>query len=162
MVWEFTKCDGHCMPGLPGTAATRLTIVHQVQYNKTGACGVQVGMEDFESALAEIKPAFGAVTETLAAYCLNGMIDFGAPFRHLLATCQTLVEQVGPFERSAHPKEPFQGNRWRGHRDAGGVLPQRLDSGRPSATCWPPARRWSSRLALMAGSKKTTNPRGSN
>ena len=53
-------------------------------------------MEDFESALAEIKPAFGAVTETLAAYCLNGMIDFGEPFRHLLATCQTLVEQVGP------------------------------------------------------------------
>ena len=53
-------------------------------------------MEDFESALAEIKPAFGAVTETLAAYCINGMIDFGEPFRHLLATCQTLVEQVCP------------------------------------------------------------------
>lgn len=53
-------------------------------------------MEDFESALAEIKPAFGAVTETLAAYCLNGMIDFGEPFRHLLATCQTLVGQVCP------------------------------------------------------------------
>ena len=62
-------------------------------------------MEDFESALAEIKPAFGAVTETLAAYCLNGMIDFGEPFRHLLATCQTLVEQVGPCETGANPKE---------------------------------------------------------
>ncbi|KAK9840836.1 hypothetical protein WJX81_007964 [Elliptochloris bilobata] len=61
---------------------------------------LKVGMEDFESAIAEIKPAFGAVTETLAAYVLNGMIDFGEPFRHLLATCQTLVEQVRSSEHT--------------------------------------------------------------
>jgi len=60
-------------------------------------------MEDFEAALAEIKPAFGAVTETLAAYCLNGIIDFGAPFRHLRATCQTLVEQARRPRGGARP-----------------------------------------------------------
>ncbi len=51
-------------------------------------------MEDFEAALAEVKPAFGAVTETLEEYRLNGIIEYSDHFRHLLATCKTLVEQV--------------------------------------------------------------------
>jgi vesicle-fusing ATPase len=51
-------------------------------------------MEDFECALREVKPAFGAVTETLQAYILNGIIDYGPHFHHLHTTCQTLVEQV--------------------------------------------------------------------
>ncbi len=54
----------------------------------------QVSMEDFEAALAEVKPAFGAVTETLEEYRLNGIIEYGEHFRHLHATCRTLVEQV--------------------------------------------------------------------
>lgn len=51
-------------------------------------------MEDFEAALAEVKPAFGAVTETLEEYRLNGILEYSDSFRHLLATCKTLVEQV--------------------------------------------------------------------
>ncbi len=51
-------------------------------------------MEDFEAALAEVKPAFGAVTEALEEYRLNGVIEYSETFRHLLATCRTLVEQV--------------------------------------------------------------------
>ncbi len=54
----------------------------------------QVSMEDFEAALAEVKPAFGAVTETLEEYRLNGILEYSEHFRHLLATCKTLVEQV--------------------------------------------------------------------
>ena len=50
--------------------------------------------EDFDRALAEVKPAFGAVTETLEEYRLNGIISYGAPFKHLLDTCNTLVEQA--------------------------------------------------------------------
>ena len=50
--------------------------------------------EDFERALAEVKPAFGAVTETLEEYRLNGIIPYGAPFAHLLGTGNTLVEQA--------------------------------------------------------------------
>ena len=49
---------------------------------------------DFEKALSEIKPAFGAVTETLEQYRLNGIIDSGEKFRHLQSTCRNLVEQA--------------------------------------------------------------------
>ena len=52
-------------------------------------------MQDFDRALSEVKPAFGAVTETLEQYRLNGIIDCGAHFMHLQSTCRTLVEQVG-------------------------------------------------------------------
>jgi hypothetical protein len=51
-------------------------------------------MADFEAALAEVKPAFGAVVDTLETYRLNGMIDSGDTYRHLRSTCQTLVQQV--------------------------------------------------------------------
>ena len=55
---------------------------------------LQVSMQDFQAALSEVKPAFGAVTDTLDAYRLNGIIDWGEGFRHLATTCRTLVEQV--------------------------------------------------------------------
>ena len=58
---------------------------------------VQVCKEDFEEALKEVKPAFGAVTELLEAYRLNGIIDYGEHFRHLLSVCKQLVEQERPF-----------------------------------------------------------------
>ena len=51
--------------------------------------------EDFEEALKEVKPAFGAVTETLEAYRLNGIVEYGDNFRHLLSLCKQLVEQAG-------------------------------------------------------------------
>ncbi len=54
-------------------------------------------MEDFERALSEIKPAFGAVTETLEGFRLNGMIDSGPRHRDMMATCRKLVEQVRCF-----------------------------------------------------------------
>jgi hypothetical protein len=56
---------------------------------------LQVSMEDFRAALDEVKPAFGAVTETLETYRLHGIIDFGPRFQHLLSCCKTLVQQVG-------------------------------------------------------------------
>ena len=57
---------------------------------------LQVCKEDFEEALKEVKPAFGAVTETLEAYRLNGIVEYGNIFRHLLSLCKQLVEQAGP------------------------------------------------------------------
>ena len=51
-------------------------------------------MADFERALSEVKPAFGAASETLEQYRLNGIIDSGEHFRHLQATCRNLVEQA--------------------------------------------------------------------
>lgn len=58
-------------------------------------------MADFERALSEVKPAFGAVTETLEQYRLNGMVDSGEHFRHLQSTCRNLVEQVTPTSCAA-------------------------------------------------------------
>lgn len=59
-------------------------------------------MADFEKAVGEVKPAFGAVTDTLEAYRTLGIIDSGDHYRHNLATCKALVEQVQFF-----PKRPF-------------------------------------------------------
>ncbi|KAK9821901.1 hypothetical protein WJX74_010997 [Apatococcus lobatus] len=55
---------------------------------------IKVTMQDFDTALAEVKPAFGAVTETLETYRANGIIPYGERFDHLRSTCKTLVDQV--------------------------------------------------------------------
>ena len=51
-------------------------------------------MADFEKALAEVRPAFGAVTDTLEAYRSNGIINSGPPMTKLMSTCRTLVSRV--------------------------------------------------------------------
>lgn len=51
-------------------------------------------MGDFASALDEVKPAFGAQTETLESFRMHGMISYGASFDQLMHTCQRLVDQV--------------------------------------------------------------------
>ncbi|KAL0035187.1 hypothetical protein WJX79_005010 [Trebouxia sp. C0005] len=61
---------------------------------------IKIEMADFERALSEVKPAFGAVTETLEQYRLNGMVDSGEHFRHLQSTCRNLVEQVRTSEKT--------------------------------------------------------------
>ncbi|KAK9812135.1 hypothetical protein WJX73_009967 [Symbiochloris irregularis] len=55
---------------------------------------LKVTMADFLLALQEVKPAFGAVTETLNSYRLHGITDWGPSFQHLSAKCRLLVEQV--------------------------------------------------------------------
>lgn len=59
---------------------------------------IQVTMADFLAALVEIKPAFGAVVETLESYRLHGMQDYGPRYQHLLSSCRTLVQQVRSSE----------------------------------------------------------------
>ena len=49
---------------------------------------------DFLEALQEVQPAFGSVVERLEAYRLHGVVDYGARFQHLMASCRTLVQQV--------------------------------------------------------------------
>ena len=63
-------------------------------------------MADFERALSEVKPAFGAVTETLEAYRRYGMIRSGPRMQQLMATCKTLVSRVsheGPVQGVGSP-----------------------------------------------------------
>ena len=65
--------------------------------SKLDTIGMQVTMQDFETALAEVKPAFGAVLDTLETYRANGIIPYGERFVHLQSTCRTLVEQARHF-----------------------------------------------------------------
>lgn len=55
---------------------------------------MQVSAADFMKALEEVKPAFGAATESLELYRTHGILDCGTTFSHLLATLRTLVGQV--------------------------------------------------------------------
>ncbi|KAK9813277.1 hypothetical protein WJX72_011798 [[Myrmecia] bisecta] len=85
-------------------SATSFALNRQVDVNDLSKPinedNIKVTMEDFERALREIKPAFGAVTETLAAYRLNGMIESGLRHRDMLSTCKRLVEQVRNSEKT--------------------------------------------------------------
>lgn len=56
--------------------------------------GPQVTQEDFEHALTEVTPAFGANTDTLQSYRMHGMFNYGPVFEHLQATLAALVNQV--------------------------------------------------------------------
>jgi len=51
-------------------------------------------MQDFLNALDEVKPAFGANTESLSTYVMHGMINYGDVYHHLRATLEALVKQV--------------------------------------------------------------------
>lgn len=55
---------------------------------------IKVTMADFLLALGEVVPAFGAVVGTLESYRLNGMLDYGDRYRHLLSSIRMLVNQV--------------------------------------------------------------------
>ncbi|KAG2487773.1 hypothetical protein HYH03_013618 [Edaphochlamys debaryana] len=55
---------------------------------------IKVTMTDFEKAFEEVKPAFGASTETLESYRTHGIIPCGDSFDHLRQTLGMLVQQV--------------------------------------------------------------------
>jgi vesicle-fusing ATPase len=57
-------------------------------------------MADFEAALAEVTPAFGAAIENLEAARRGGVIDYGDAFKHLQSTLRALVAQVQQSERT--------------------------------------------------------------
>jgi vesicle-fusing ATPase len=56
---------------------------------------IKVTMSDFLHSLEEVKPAFGAATETLELYRTHGILSCGDAFDHIMTTLRTLVRQVG-------------------------------------------------------------------
>ncbi|KAL3141039.1 hypothetical protein ABBQ32_005552 [Trebouxia sp. C0010 RCD-2024] len=101
---ERTKnFSGAEIEGLVKSAAS-FALNRQVDVNdltkKVDEDNIKVEVADFEKALSEIKPAFGAVTETLEQYRLNGIIDSGEKFRHLQSTCRNLIEQVRTSDKN--------------------------------------------------------------
>eukprot|EP00879_Flechtneria_rotunda_P013941 GHRR01014560.1.p1 GENE.GHRR01014560.1~~GHRR01014560.1.p1 ORF type:complete len:485 (+),score=178.54 GHRR01014560.1:1437-2891(+) len=61
---------------------------------------IKVTMADFQAALNEVQPAFGANTEGLAKHLTHGIIDYGDAYRHLASTLKTLVSQVQNSEKT--------------------------------------------------------------
>ncbi|CAK9857484.1 unnamed protein product [Sphagnum jensenii] len=61
---------------------------------------IKVTMDDFMSALNEVKPAFGAAINTLEMCRLNGMLNCGERHAHIQRTVMTFVEQVRKSERT--------------------------------------------------------------
>eukprot|EP00963_Diacronema_lutheri_P001435 scaffold86_cov338-Pavlova_lutheri.AAC.98 len=61
---------------------------------------IKITKQDFLSALQEVQPAFGASTELLESFLLNGIIESGPHFTHLMNTCRSLVRQVQDSEKT--------------------------------------------------------------
>lgn len=57
-------------------------------------------MADFESALTEVRPAFGVSSESLQACRMFGIIDYGAHFTHVTNTLRGLVNQCKTSDRT--------------------------------------------------------------
>lgn len=79
-------------------SATSFALNRQVDVNDLSKPideeAIKVTMADFLEALEEVKPAFGAVIESLESYRLHGMVDYGPRYQHLLSSCRTLVQQA--------------------------------------------------------------------
>jgi vesicle-fusing ATPase len=56
--------------------------------------------EDFERALSDIEPKFGAKSTELKAYYRNGFVPYGDSFDNLMGTLERLVEQVRTSPRT--------------------------------------------------------------
>jgi vesicle-fusing ATPase len=85
-------------------SATSFALNRQVNVDDLGAPidenAIRVTMADFETALLEVKPAFGVSQDAMDAYRPQGIIPTGDKFEHIMATCRALAAQVETSERS--------------------------------------------------------------
>lgn len=85
-------------------SAVSFALTRQVDMNDIGAPidedNIKVTMADFEMALLEVKPAFGASTDLFERCMLNGMISYGSKYEKLVSTMQLLIEQVRVSEKT--------------------------------------------------------------
>ena len=61
---------------------------------------LKVEMGDFENAMDEVKPAFGAAADTLESYRAYGVYGISTAFEHIQKTCHMLVEQLKRSEKT--------------------------------------------------------------
>ncbi|BAM39886.1 N-ethylmaleimide-sensitive factor [Theileria orientalis strain Shintoku] len=59
-----------------------------------------VKQSDFNSALVEVKPAYGVDSMNLNMFSKHGIIPFGNKFHQVLETCTTLAKQVSRSEKT--------------------------------------------------------------
>ena len=77
--------------------------VDESDLKRPGAAeGVLVSDKDFDRALSEVRPAFGAATDELGSFARGGLVPHGARFEQLRSTLGSLVQQA-----RASPKTPL-------------------------------------------------------
>ena len=86
-------------------SAVSFALSRQVDFQNLGSMeidedNVKIEHADFERALGEVQPAFGAATDTFERCRLNGIISPGEKFEKLHHTCRALVEQVRVSEKT--------------------------------------------------------------
>ena len=91
-------------------SAVSFALARQVDFqNLLGAMDARRGQRAIEPRrfsarllLEEVRPAFGASTDTFERCRLNGIISPGERFEKLHHTCRSLVEQVRVSAEAAH------------------------------------------------------------
>jgi hypothetical protein len=75
---------------------------------------LRVIREDFDRAIAEVKPSFGVATDDFESAVPNGIVSFSAAFDHTVASCRAFVEQVHHSRRTPLVSVLLEGNRGSG------------------------------------------------
>lgn len=85
-------------------SATSFALERNVDYNdlskQVDEDNVKITMDDFQKALSEVRPAFGASTDSLERCRVGGIIDYGPKLQHILSTCYAFTRQVRQSESS--------------------------------------------------------------
>jgi len=85
-------------------SATSFAFARQVQVDNIKNVDVetlQVTRADFERALKEVRPAFGASTDDLDACARGGIVAYGPSLTNLMQSAMSLVGQLQTSERTA-------------------------------------------------------------
>jgi len=114
-------------------SATSFALNRNVNVNDLSAPldeeNLKVEMGDFENALQEVKPAFGAAVDSLEALRTYGMYEISEAHSHVMSTCRMLVEQLKRSEKNPLMTCMLQGAAGAGKTAAAATLA--LESGFP-------------------------------
>ena len=82
-------------------SASSFALYSSIDIKKTGAKPVDVSgkniivrLAHFQKALDEVKAAFGVDEDELKMYLRTDLLDYGAEYQKIIATCKTLINQV--------------------------------------------------------------------
>jgi vesicle-fusing ATPase len=75
---------------------------------------LRVIREDFDRAIAEVKPSFGVATDDFESAVPNGIVSFSREFDHTVASLRAFVEQVHHSRRTPLVSVLLEGNRGSG------------------------------------------------
>jgi len=93
---ETKNFSGAEIEGLVKSAAS-YAFARQVQVDNIKSVDIEnlrVTNDDFERALGEVRPAFGASTDDLSACVRGGLLQYGPALTHILESSAALIQQL--------------------------------------------------------------------